>query len=763
MLTKEQKRRLAELRAKQSGSMSLSKAGEPSIGEIPAQNTLTNALRYAYEGGYDSRKETGGGLLPQLTTPAATIPTTPKITPTQPIGVKTPVTPAPTTLTAEQKIRLVELRQKKTGQSNELQNISSEQLFSNLGGFLPESIRPKTYLPSSKEIQLTEPKRQSAYNELVRRGYDQTQIKTFLDIGKKIEAPRYGRMAGGTVGGILGPLILGQIPPFTALPEEFVTIPLTAAIVAGLGGTAGETVQTAIEEKRLPSKREALRAFAVEAGTESGGRYAQLGLKFLISPFVRKTIPEAAALVDDFAKVGGSFSPSELDKRMSIYMAEGGSRGSFGAKQIWDTFEKKQGAAARVFADNIVDSIAEGTARETPENLAQIFASDISRPNGRIMKILDDLVNPLYKQVDDMTKTATVATRRLKLFAKAELATDTRLNNLYLSSAGRNQLTKIIGMPDQVTFSDMRILRSTFLGDVRQMARDVDKAEGIIKHIANLTDEAMFDFRATKGLSVEAEQLLRNTNALYRAGKEGIKTTFSEKLLKNLIKNPSNVVAESLSKQNPIAIRNLRIALTEPIGGMPSKEGQILWNQLRTNWLADAVEKSFTEEGFVKPNAFTNIIKYKMGEKAVGEMFPEKTSLEGINKIKNLFEIISKKPPAGVSLYVRGIQTGGLYMMYKGAKEGDYLTVAGGGVLAMGPMAFARLSTNPTGIKLLTAGFSMKPGSSAVAPIAARMINLLNQMDKQEKSAQSQARIQQKLKTEKEQAQKIAETALKGL
>jgi len=625
-------------------------------------------------------------------------------------------------------------------------SVSNEQLLSKLQDIKKEKLKGQVTGRFQAAPQLEKGydiAEQNLYNQLSEQGLDPNSANFALQVMGKIKQPRYGRMAGGITGGIVGPFLLGQIPPFTFLPEELLTIPLTAAIGAGTLGTAGETIQTGIEEKRLISRREALKAFSTEVAFEAGGRYAVMGGKFIFSPFIKKIVPEAASLIDDYSKVGGQFSPSELDKRFSVRIAEGASRGSFGARDIWEEFEKKQANTARIYADNIIDSIADGVARETPSAIGEELAGDITRPGGRILKIFDDLVTPLYKQVDDLTKVATVSPVKIKIFAKQQLALDKRLNGLYLSPSGRTEISKILDLPDRISFSDMRQLRSSFLGEVRKMARDTDKAQGIIKKISQLTDDALFDPAASKNLSPEALNLLKNTNKLYAAGKEGLKTTFSERLAKRLIANPSKVVAEAIPNKNPTAIMAMRKSLTEPISGRPSEEGKILWNKLRQAWLADVVDNSVSPEGIIKRNAFDNRLTRFGGEKALKELFPEPDKVAQVYKVRDLFRAVSSKPPSEPSLFIRGGQVGGVVMMYKGIIEGDALSFGVGGTLVFGPIAFAKLATHPIGVKLITLGFKVKPGSSELVPLAARMVNLLNQINRKEQK-------QSKLRRQKE-------------
>lgn len=577
---------------------------------------------------------------------------------------------------------------------------------------------------------------QQANQKLLDTGFSQNQINLTIDVKNRLDPIKIGRPVGG---------LAGSIAVAAAIPGPIDDIALASALLisagAGLGGVAGEAAQTGLEEKRLISKREALSAFATESLTEFGGRGLVRAGKFVFSPIIKKLVPEAAALVDDFAKVGGTFSPSELDDRFTIRIAESFSRGSFGAKKIFQDFEEKQGRAVGIFAENIVDSIGQGVARQTPEEIGQAFADGITRPGGRIMNLFDDLVNPLYKQVDELSVGVSVPTKGLKVFAQKKIAIDDRLSELFLSPTGRSKLNKILALPDNISFSDMRILRSSFLKDVQKMARDVDQSQGIIKQLAGITDDAIFTPKATKGLSKEGLNLLRNTNALYKAGKEGINKTFSEKLVKRLLRNPSSVVRELFPNNSPKSIRLLRKSLVEPIGGKPSKEGKILWNQLRQAWLADAVDEA-TKLGVANPRVFDNIIR-KSGA-SLKEMFPD--DIGGVRKIQSLMQQAGKGPPSGTSLFSRGAQATGVVMMYNSGKDGDFIGFTVGGVLAVGPLAFAKLATNPKGVKFLTAGLNLKPGATGLVPNAVRMIRVIREINRKEQQPALQAERKKRAK-----------------
>lgn len=619
-----------------------------------------------------------------------------------------------------------------------------DELFGQMGGKVPlteESIRRMSGTAAGSQYFAAESvqQRRRAFEELEGMGFTRKQMEMSLGTQSIVGRPRIGRTVGGLVGAIGTTVIAGRFIP-GPIDDAAIIAALVAAGGAGGGGIAGEAAQIAIEEKRIIDKREALSAFAIEAGTELGGRAVVVTGKFFLSPFIRKTVPEAAALVDDFAKVGGHYSPTELDSRFSLRIAESFSRGSFGTKEIFQEFEEQQGKAVLAFADSIIDSIGEGVVRLGPEEIGSIFAEGITRPGGRIFRILDELFDPLYRQLDDLTKTARVSTRSLKSFRSKLVQQNQRLVAAskrtgkelpLISPAGKQLLNDIDNLPNYVSHSDYRAFRTKTLREARKLGRDVDVSEVMVKKISDITKKELLSPETVAGASPEAKRLHANISRLYATTQDVLETTFSEKLAKRLLRNPSGVIKDVFPNNNPKAIRLLRKSLVEPISGKPSAEGKILWNQLRQEWLADVVSEA-TKEGVAKPKVYNNLIR-KFGDKGLREMFPERDIYASVQTIQTIFETAGKTPPTGTSLYSRGAQIAGVVMMAKGYKEGDYIGFTAGATLTMGPLAFAKLAVNPRGVKLLIKGFNLRPGASGLIPLAARMIKLRNQINNMEK------------------------------
>ena len=644
-------------------------------------------------------------------------------------------------------------------------NQNIDKLFGQMEGKLPLTEENRALMlrtPAGAQYYKSDTvqQRQIAYSELEGMGFTRKQMEMSLGVKEIIGRPRIGMTVGGLVGAIGTTAIAGRFIP-GPIDDAAIIAALIATGGAGGGGVAGEAAQIAIEEKRIIDKREALNAFAIEAGTELGGRALVRVGKFLLSPFIKKTVPEAAALIDDFAKVGGSYSPTELDNRFSVRIGEAFSRGAFGTAKMFQEFEEKQGKAVLAYADGIIDSIGEGVARLGPEEVGSIFAEGITRPNGRIFKILDELFDPLYRQLDDLTKTARVSTKSLKSFRSKLVQQNQRLVAVskrtgkelpLISPAGKQLLNDIDNLPNYVNHSDYRAFRTKTLREVRKLGRDVDVSEVMVKKVSDITKKELLDPESVAGASLEAKRLHANISRLYATTQDALETTFSEKLAKRLLRNPSGIAKEIFPNNNPKAIRLLRKSLIEPISGKPSAEGKILWNRLRQAWLADVVD-SASKEGVAKPKVYNNLIR-KLGDKGFREMFPESETYASVKKIQTMFEAAGKSPPTGTSLYSRGAQITGIVFMAKGYKEGDYIGFTAGATLALGPLAFAKLAITPRGAKLLTAGFNLRPGASGLVPLAARMIKLrdqINNMENRQLKAIENRKLQQRSLREKQE------------
>ncbi len=685
---------------------------------------------------------------------------------------------------------------------------SDSQLIQDLAGQRPQPFlpRPRADTPAN---QLEFLKRRRADLLLQQQGKTPEQIQFVLDVNRKTRAAPVGRTVGGIAGALAVPAAINLIPGFAALPEEIVTVPLalmkaakTIAPIAGagIGGAAGQSLQTGIEEKRLLTEGEFLKAFGTEAAFEAGGRSFTRGVKFAFSPFIKQAIPEAAEITAKYGDAGRFLTPSQMDKRLSLNVGEEIVKGGFGSKDIFGDLLAKKATAAQVHAEVLLDNMAGGVARLGKEQIGREVAEGFARPTGFVFRSIDDVVGGLYQRLDDLTGAtvkpvlgpvveggtglrsgrrivgrrlagqlspgfqeleqfvpAGVSTRKLKRFWIDEL----KKNRLALKQGRKGAFTLttaavregesvIRDLADNVPHKTMRDIRSRVLRDIRKLHRDVGQDEALLKKFEQVTFDTLTDPAAIKGAPREVKNLFNNTRELYKSLRGGIESTFPEQVAKRLVKNPSRVVAEFLPQGNPKAIKQFRQSLLEPIQGRPSAQGRILWNQVRTAWFADAVENA-TRGEVIKPGIFEGALR-TMTPAAVKELVPDAIGKQQLQGIRTLLRAMSKKPSAGASLFIRSGQVGGLFMLYNGTKEGDFLQVGAGGALVAGPRFLAKMAGNALGRKLLTSGINLRPGASSLVPIVARLVNLSRKIDRQE---QRSSKTGQALKRVREAQQAV--------
>jgi hypothetical protein len=623
-----------------------------------------------------------------------------------------------------------------------------------------------------------------AAKKLMLQGYSKKDLSNIMEIQRKTQPSpvwdAFKQDIGQNIGGIAGSIALTKAIPGpvddAVLLGRLLYTPLKAAIGAGIGGAMGKAAQVDITENRRPNWRELLGAGLEEAAYEAGGRYAVLGGKSLLQPIVKKPVSEAMQLIQRYGEEAIRLPPDALDKRLSVRLSAAISKGSFGATDVWEGLEESGQKGIKSIAYTLRDEMLKGAENLPPEKVAQIFAKGITEPDGIVLKQLDDLFEPLYKQVDELTQARTinitkpilsntgeitgqkivgrqvlgarVSTKPLKDLVKGELAINERIMKIgaqkgpYLTPEGLRMSDEILGLGDEISFGDMRKLRSKWLERSRDLARDSGVSSAYAKRIAGAANEIILDPKYAKGLTPEARRLVENTNRLYKETMTVMGEDFPERLAKSMLDKPASAISRLVPNRDPEYLKTLRATLTEPISGKKSLEGERLWNQIRSAWFEDVIDKSTKEGGFSKV-AYYNAMN-KMGDDALNVMY-NPAERQAMNDVYEYSKLLHRTSAMGTPLFTKGIQIGGAVTMYQGAKEGNTVMFLAGGFLAIGPVAYAKLAVNPKTAKLLIAGIRLKPGSSELIPATIRIINALRKIDMDEMT------IEQKIQKEKQE------------
>ena len=105
---------------------------------------------------------------------------------------------------------------------------------------------------------------------------------------------------------------------------------------------------------------------------------------------MKKPVVGTEKFIEDFTRLGGTLPPSQLDKRMSVRLADELSRGAFGVKDLIEKMEAKGANAAQVLADGMLDEVAGMSGRMTNTAIAQAMKEGFDSPAGAFFKMKND-------------------------------------------------------------------------------------------------------------------------------------------------------------------------------------------------------------------------------------------------------------------------------------------------------------------------------------------------------------------------------------
>jgi hypothetical protein len=691
------------------------------------------------------------------------------------------------------------LQQRQAISQPQVDEQSTLDLIGQMSGRLPsQQLPPKTAaLPGTFAFAenpefAKEQNRRAAFAQLTEQGFSPEQINTVINIQKRVNPgivqsikENIGAELGGLGGGIAGAKIaglVGQIPPLTAFPEEFVTVPLFSGAGAFIGGGAGKTAQQAIDPLESPSARDFLIEGGKQAAFEAGGRLAG---PLLRSTGLGKRTNEAVEVAKErFKLADGFFTPAQRDPRIVNKAAEQLSRGSFGGGPIFAANNLSQQAQALQISDDIIKKVVGGQL-DDPKVLGDEIAGIFTRlgEKGQQVKgvrqtLLDTFFDDLYKQIDVISPNASFTTEPIKKFAQNQLDENVRLGGALLTGEGKKRMKNIVsGLPESVSADEMRKLRSLYTADARRFQLTGDQSSTGFSKLAEVADDVLFDPGAEAGLNDQARTLLRNINAVYGPGKQLYEETVVKEMVRKLNTNPTLINTIIGEKPDPKNLKTLRELLVSPVrkvsgSGQSTKtiakelraaksalknpeaiallqkntsEGKRLWKQLQGSWLENQVK------GSIDPS--TGLISAKKLDKAIKGMNPEsfKVLFPGeIGKdVKALSGLIATITPekAGLStLFGKGIEFSGAGAIGSGLSAGSGARILKGGVLSIGPSLYAKIATNPR--------------ATNVPALTARLIDAINQdvQKDQKKIAQERRQIIGKARKQ----QRVTE-ALKGL
>lgn len=683
------------------------------------------------------------------------------------------------------------------GQPIPLGRQSIESLISTLGTTMPTREAPKQIpepLPTTelgleftvaRTARADEVRRQrhlQIVQELGLRGFTLRDIEERLSptVVEQFKQD-IGRTTGGITGGIAGAKA-GAMIGTAIMPGGGTLIGglAGAAIGAGLAGFVGEDIQNTMEmvqiarksqrgerltfnEEQLISRTEneiaaeRRNAGFGEAFYELVGRVGIGALaKVFRRPFARAVLPEVAEFADEFAKVGGRFSPAQLvegsaaQNKLTAFFADFidtlesiGEKG-FGGRGIFKRFRAlKQTIPYEKLIKEIADSVTRTAIRMTPEQKA-ILLLDILKNRKTAYK---GVRNSLYRWARKANKgnEILVSIEPLEKFLKNERRRVTgklggtelgesllsKLDNIVnqIKTRGRVRAPKTgrFASGKQMTILEVEDMLIGLNSEITKLGRAGDTPG---KRIATVTKSIMTKQarRAEQGLEPEVFRRLRVAKKFVREGQPIFEEQFIKTLLdakKGLRNNPEilNKILFPRGKPSQIArAKELIIGTGKFAPGINKRK----WNNLGLGWLEDAIQGSIdASTGIFSPQRFQTRLN-QMGKRSLDIMF-EPTVSKRIHSIPKIGRILIGETGGGGNLAIRIAQIGAV----GGIATGEPTVQLVSGVILMTPSALALLFTSDIGIKALTTGLKAKAGSREAAVMVARMAGIVSRLRKQ--------------------------------
>jgi len=522
------------------------------------------------------------------------------------------------------------------------------------------------------------------------------------------------RVGGGLVGGL-------------ATAPGLVTTPVGVAVGAGAGEAAWQLGQHAFGLEGAPkTSKEAAKAIGWagirEGGLEfAGGGLTRVGMKAL-APFKKAVSPEVERLslwMKD--KIKPVFLPAEATESKFLDVMQNITEGSIlgGMK-----FEKFKATRKDVFADIADDVIGMFGKQIGPDEVGELFVDAIGQRN----KAFKSVASALYNDVDELAKGAAIKTDSLKSFAEPLRELGEELSGMEAANAGDDLIKAVMELPDNLTYTSAKELRSRLLSKIDEFNIINKKAPAIgkAKKLVGLIDKEI-----EKSLSGDALTAWRRANAFYKTQSEKFNSTLIRRLVKKGEENPQAISRAIFKPNNFKTISKVKATLTP-------KEWESMQSYLMQDLLLQATKEASTD-------ASGKIIEATlMGQRLIDQLVGKRTGI-GMKSLKQIFspeqlkEIFNFSNALKVAQKKQGEGLGRMYIqlaqgsmavtvaaagfgMLGGAGDVSPATLAGAGLIVFGPAVLSRMMLKPGVIRYLTKGLSLPVHSPEVVGIVTRLL-----------------------------------------
>ena len=568
--------------------------------------------------------------------------------------------------------------------------------------------------------KMTEVSEKNLTDELLRRGYTETDIKEQMNTYAKQETTKFERFKEEIpemVGGAAYGLALGAAGG-----------PITGVLGAGLGGMAGKAGQQIYRQFTTPETvpktttemaKELSGAGVRQAAYEAAGRAGVGVLSKAIRPIFKKITPEllpgAKESQKQMMKYGSHLTPAQMTESGLLDTIEEVTEKGFLSRGTMHKFKAiEQPKALKQWSLDVADDFASHvTENLSPDEVGIIFR-DIFAGENETFKAVG---RSMYGQVDKaMGNSPIVSLGSLKQFAQKINAIAKERKGIGDTAAGMSMIKKVLKFSDNVTFKQAQSIRSGLGDEIYAMSISKDKAGGIAKKLYGLMSENMET--ASKKLGTDAFNIWKKADTFWKESKEA----FSNETLRRLAlisqKNPEFVSKAVFQNKAVTKIRTVKRLL----GDHPEA-----WQNMKATWVADLFEKGSDVDGVIIGETFQKKLN-AMGKEALAEIFTP-TEIKNVDLLTRTARMVQQKTGGSGGMLIQLTQSGPIIGLASGALFREPSLLAGGAFLLISPVVVAKMIRSSKMTNWLVQGMRMPNAAPAAGSLYVRISETVRKLE----------------------------------
>ena len=539
-----------------------------------------------------------------------------------------------------------------------------------------------------------------------------------------------GSLAGGVVGGVAGGMVGGP----------------TGAIIGGVGGavlgevgqqeyekaTGSEAAPKNIGEQIGGAAREGLFSLA----GEGAGRVLVPTAQKVLRPFAKRVTPDAKEAITYLKGKGvvQPLLPKEATESHALDFLGNLAEGSIFGGGIIKDYKVNRDRILGKIADDLVDQFGQRTSKEDLGHLfeatvtgnlktalapSKVLYNNVSEATKPQMKVVFDPHTNSMKEVPQLPVSFSLKSAKEAVRSQSELAK--ALRGIEGEAAGDNLAKEIESLPDNVSYEEIKSLRSRLIAKADQMKieRRGAPAIGLTRRVIQQLHEEM-DTKL-KDWDPNVHSMWLEANAITA----GSNKEFNSRLMRSLLRkgmeeygaNPEYIADAVLKPGASTRVRLVRKAV-----------GEDVWQRFQSVAAEDIFKRAEMPGGQISGEKLQQVLTGRSGYgmAKLKEVFsPEQ--IDGFQRFANAMKVVQDRTSDASGKMLIQMTQGGAVLNLAANMTGlaDTGLEATSGAILLGPAMLAKAMTNPKAVDWLIKGWQLPSGSTEAGVVGGHLLQAL--------------------------------------